>query len=180
MTALCVAGRRAKSALHWLAAAALAAVFAAQIIPQAAAQQPPGDGAIIAPLDQATLFKLPERASTIVIGNPLIADVSLQSGGIAVITPKGYGVTNVVALDHDGVVLLQKAIVVTSPAGRVVYVYRGPRRMTYACDPDCSRRVNLGDDPGGDDPDEFDKILGQTVSRTTQAMTAGANASGSK
>jgi Pilus formation protein N terminal region len=180
MTALCVAGRTAKSALHWFAAAALAAVFTVQIVPQAAAQQPLGDGAIIAPLDQATLFKLPERAGTVVIGNPLIADVSLQAGGVAVITPKGYGATNVVALDRDGAVLLQKAIVVTSPAGRVVYVYRGPRRMTYACDPDCSRRVNLGDDPGGDDPDEFDKILGQTVSRTTQAMTAGSNGAAPK
>ncbi len=168
MTALCVAGRTAKGALHWIAAAVLATAFAAQAMPKAAAQQPLGGGAIIAPLDQATLFKLPERAVTVVIGNPLIADVAIQSGGVAVVTAKGYGATNVVVLDRDGVVLTEKALVVTSPAGHVVYVYRGPSRTTYSCDPDCSTRVNLGDDP-----DVFDKILGQTVNRSTQAMTAG-------
>jgi Flp pilus assembly secretin CpaC len=174
MTALCVAGRTAKSALHWLAAAALAAI-AAQAVPQAAAQQPAVDSVIMAPLDEATLFKLPERARTVVIGNPLIADVAMQSGGIAVVTPKGYGVTNVAILDRSGAVLMEKALVVTSPPGHVVYVYRGALRTTYSCNPDCSARVNLGDDP-----DVFDKVLGETVSRTTQAMTAGANGGGQK
>ena len=168
MTALCVAARAGKSALHWFAAAALAAAISAQAVPQAAAQQPAPDTVIMAPLDEATLFKLPERAGTIVIGNPLIADVSLHAGGIAVVTPKGYGVTNVVVLDHGGAVLMEKAVVVTSPPGHVVYVYRGPARTTYSCNPDCSARINLGDEP-----DEFGKVLGETVSRTTQATSAG-------
>jgi Flp pilus assembly secretin CpaC len=109
-----------------------------------------------------------------VIGNPLIADVTIQSGGIGVITGKGYGGTNVVVLDNGGAVLMEKGIVVTSPPDHVVYVYRGPARTTYSCNPDCSTRVNIGDDP-----DTFDKILGQTVSRTTQAISAGSNAAGS-
>ena len=64
----------------------------------------------------------------------------------------------------------EKAIVVTSPPDHVVYVYRGPARTTYSCNPDCSARVNLGDDP-----DVFEKILAETVTRTTQAMAAGQN-----
>jgi Flp pilus assembly secretin CpaC len=173
MAALFVAGRGTRSTLqsmlHWLAAAALLAGFATQTVRPAAAQ-PPND-AIVAPLDISTLFKLPERASTIVIGNPLIADVSIQAGGaIGVVTPKGYGVTNMVVLDHNGAVLMEKPLVVTSQPGKVVFVYRGASRATYACDPDCSARVNLGDDP-----DVFDKVLAETVNRTTQALTAGAN-----
>ena len=35
-------------------------------------------------IDQAQLMKLPERVGTLVIGNPLIADVSLQAGGVMV------------------------------------------------------------------------------------------------
>ena len=35
-------------------------------------------------LDQATLLKLPERTATIVVGNPLIADVAVQPGGLVV------------------------------------------------------------------------------------------------
>jgi Flp pilus assembly secretin CpaC len=174
MTASCVAGRMAKSVLHWLAAAALAATIAAQAVSEAAAQSPVND-TIVTRLDEATLFKLPERAATVVIGNPLIADVNIQAGGVAVITAKGYGATNVVVLDHGGAVLMEKGIVVSSPPGKIVFVYRGPSRTTYACDPDCSARVNLGDDP-----DVFDKVLGETVSRTTQAMTAGAAATAPK
>jgi Flp pilus assembly secretin CpaC len=175
MTALCVPGRMAKSARHWLAAAGLFAVFAAYPAGQTLAQSPRSltNAPITVRLDQAALFQLPVSAATVVIGNPLIADVTIQSG-VAVVTGKGYGGTNVIVLDHGGVVLLEKQIVVTSPSDHVVYIYRGPSRTTYSCNPDCSARVNLGDDP-----DVFDKVLGETVSRTTQAMTAGANTASS-
>jgi len=176
MTALCVPGRMAKSARHWLAAAGLFAVIAMCPAGQSLAQSPRSlaNAPITVRLDQATLFQLPVSAATVVIGNPLIADVTIQSGGVAVVTGKGYGGTNVIVLDHGGVVLLEKQIVVTSPSDHVVYIYRGPSRTTYSCNPDCSARVNLGDDP-----DAFDKVLGETVSRTTQAMTAGANTASS-
>src|SRR5581483_12207162 len=52
------------------------------------------DDAISVNVDQAKLFKLPNRVATIVVGNPLIADVTLQNGGIIVVTGKGYGATN--------------------------------------------------------------------------------------
>src|SRR5579871_6391823 len=68
--------------------------------------------ALTVTLDQATLFKLPEKVSTIVIGNPLIADVALQSGGLMVVTGKGYGSTNLIVLDRTGAVLMERAIVV--------------------------------------------------------------------
>jgi Flp pilus assembly secretin CpaC len=169
MTALCVGGRVAKSARHGLAAAVLVAGFAVLAVAPAVAQ-PPANEPIVVPLDEATLFKLPDRAATVVIGNPLIADVAIQSNGIAIVTAKGYGGTNVVVMDRSGVVLSEKAVIVTSPPDHVVYVYRGPSRTTYSCDPDCSARVNLGDDP-----EVFEKTLAETVSRTTQAMAAGQN-----
>ena len=50
--------------------------------------------------DQAEVMQLPDRVATIVIGNPLIADATLQSGGILVVTGKGYGATNLLALDR--------------------------------------------------------------------------------
>jgi hypothetical protein len=164
MTALCVPGRVAKSALHWLAAVLLFAAVASQAV---------ADEPIVVRLDQATLFRLPDRAATVVIGNPLIADITIQSGGIAIVTGKGYGGTNVVVMDRAGVVLSEKAIVVTSPSDHVVYVYRGPSRTTYSCNPDCSARVNLGDDP-----EVFEKILTETVTRSNQAMSTGGNTLG--
>ena len=53
-------------------------------------------------LDQAVVTRLPDRIATIVVGNPLIADVSIQSGGLLIVTGKGYGVTNMLAFDRNG------------------------------------------------------------------------------
>ncbi len=68
-------------------------------------------------VDQARLMRVPDRTATIIVGNPLIADVSLQSGGMLVVTGKGYGSTNFLALDRSGNVLSdQQLIVQSSPA----------------------------------------------------------------
>ena len=69
-------------------------------------------------MDQARLVQLPERAANVVIGNPLIADVSIQPGGLTVITGKSYGATNFIATDKSGAVLLEKSIEVTGPRDR--------------------------------------------------------------
>lgn len=130
-------------------------------------------------VDRATITKLPAQVATIVIGNPLIADVSLQRGGLAVITGKGYGATNVLVLDKDGSVLAEHDLQVEGPADPTVVVYRGVTRQTYSCAPDCERRVTLGD-TGTDnfadtvDKDYFAKTLEQTTTRNTQAVGAAA------
>ena len=95
-------------------------------------------------LDQATIMKLPEKVSTIVVGNPLIADVAVQSGGLVVVTGKGYGSTNLIALDRAGTVLMERSIIVKGAAGPNVQVYRGMERETYSCAPNCERRITLG------------------------------------
>jgi Flp pilus assembly secretin CpaC len=66
------------------------------VLPAAAAEP------INVALDQATVLQLPDRAKTVVVGNPLIADLSVQPGGLAVVTAKGYGATNFIALDRNG------------------------------------------------------------------------------
>ena len=95
-------------------------------------------------LDQARLVKLPDRVATVIIGNPAIADAVVQSGGWMVVTGKGYGSTNIVALDRSGAILMEKTVEVAGPQD-VVVVYRGVERDTYSCTPDCSRRLTLGD-----------------------------------
>src|SRR5687768_16992576 len=56
-------------------------------------------------VDQAKLVRLPGHIATIVVGNPLIADVTLQPGGLVVVTGKGYGATHVIAMDRAGSIL---------------------------------------------------------------------------
>ena len=96
-------------------------------------------------VDQAKLVKLPAKVSTIVVGNPLIADVTLQNGGIVVVTGKGYGATNFIAMDRAGEILMDRIIQVEGPTDQVVTVYRGVERESYSCMPICQRRVTLGD-----------------------------------
>ncbi|WP_245286933.1 pilus assembly protein N-terminal domain-containing protein [Bradyrhizobium sp. Tv2a-2] len=119
--------------------------FGLLLLPLAAAAEP-SDDAISVSVDQAKLFKLPNRVATIVVGNPMIADVTLQNGGIIVVTGKGYGATNFIAMDRGGEVLVDRTIQVEGPSDRLVTVYRGIERETYSCMPLCQRRATLGDD----------------------------------
>src|SRR6185437_4501223 len=118
--------------------------MAAALLPTNASAEPSPD-AIAVNVDQAKLVKLPARVSTIVVGNPLIADVSLQNGGIVVVTGKGYGATNFIAMDRSGEVLVDRVIQVEGPSDRLITVYRGAERESYSCMPVCQRRVTLGD-----------------------------------
>jgi Pilus formation protein N terminal region len=116
-------------------------------------------------LDQAKLIKLPGRVATVIIGNPSIADATVQSGGTMIITGKGYGMTNIVALDHDGAVLLSRSVAVTGPRADVVVVYRGVERETYSCTPYCERRLTLGDSGP-----YFDQTAAQIAARNAVAQ----------
>ena len=129
--------------------------------------QPAAAAEIIVYVDQAKLEKLPEKVATLVVGNPLIADVSLQPGGLMVITGKGYGSTNLVALDRAGVTLMEKSIEVRGPKTGVVVVYRGVERESYSCTPMCERRITLGDSGAF-----FDATLTQSGTRNAQAAGA--------
>jgi Flp pilus assembly secretin CpaC len=159
MSPVCVRSRPGAGRVIWLAAALCLVCFS---LPARA-----GD-VIDVKLDSARLVKLPERAATVVIGNPLIADLSIEPGGLAVITAKGYGATNVIVLDKDGAVLTEHTVLVEGPSDPIVVVYRGVARETYSCMPDCQPRVTLGD---GDE--YFNKTLAEGTSRSSQAMAAG-------
>jgi hypothetical protein len=118
-------------------------------------------------VDQAQIMRLPEKVSTIVIGNPLIADAALQSGGVLVVTGKGYGSTNLLALDRSGRVVMDKTVqVIGAESHDLVVVYKGIERETYACAPECKPRITLGDSPN-----YFNATMGQSGARTGQAQT---------
>lgn len=141
-----------------LAAAALTAIAA----PYARAET------VTVSVDEARIMKMPDRVATIVIGNPLVADASLQAGGVLVVTGKGFGSTNLLALDRTGQVVMDKTVQVLGPSSNtLVVVYRGVERESYSCAPECERRLTLGDSST-----YFNDILSQSGSRTGQAQKA--------
>jgi hypothetical protein len=95
-------------------------------------------------LDQARIVRMPEKVATIVIGNPQVADASIQAGGLLVVTGKGYGNTNIIALDNRGTVLAEHTVKVGASKEGLT-VWRGVNRETWSCAPRCERSVMLGD-----------------------------------
>lgn len=115
-------------------------------------------------LDQARILRLPEKVTTIVIGNPTVADGTLQPGGLMIITGKGYGTTNVIALDTRGEVLADHTIRVAAPRDGTLTIFRGVERETWSCAPRCERSVVLGDAPA-----YFDALVNQAGVRNNHA-----------
>lgn len=130
------------------------------------------DDALTIFLDQAKVIRIPDHATTIVVGNPLIADISVQSGGMIVLTGKGYGVTNLIALDNRGNTLVEQFINVRGTTENIVAVYRGIERESYSCTPKCERRNVLGDTQTF-----FENTLQQAGRRDSQAQGAATPAS---
>jgi Pilus formation protein N terminal region len=120
-------------------------------------------------LDRASLLKLPEKVATIVIGNPSVADGSLQTGGLLVVTGKGYGTTNLIALDVRGNALAEYTLNVSAPKEGRLTIYRGVERETWSCVPNCERSIMLGDSQA-----YFDTAVGQIGTRNGASTGAGA------
>lgn len=121
-------------------------------------------------VDEARIMKLPDSVATIVIGNPLIADATLQAGGVLVLTGKGFGSTNMLALNRAGKTVMNTTIQVTGPSkSDLVVVYKGVERESYSCAPECEKRLTLGDSTA-----YFTSILSQSGARMGGAASAGA------
>jgi hypothetical protein len=103
-------------------------------------------------VDQAKLVKLPDRVATIVV-----------------VTGKGYGATNFIAMDRSGQILMDQQIQVSGPTDQLVTVYRGVDRETYSCMPVCQKRVTLGDADG-----YFKQVMDQAGSLSGQVSGSAA------
>ena len=97
--------------------------------------------------DQARILPLPGNPATMFIGNPMIADVSVQNGVMA-IQGRQFGTTNLIILDHDGREVANYEINVQNGGGQMMQVYRAGARMSYNCQPVCESIAVPGDDPG--------------------------------
>lgn len=123
-------------------------------------------------IDQASLVKLDRPASEIVVGNPSIADVAVQSSKVLVVTGKSFGETNLIVLDSDGKTIVNKRLTVSEPRIGLVTVYRGVARQTVHCNPNCAPPLVIGDAP-----DYFETIAKEIKSKQSIGQTS---AEGSK
>jgi hypothetical protein len=101
---------------------------------------------LIVRYDQSQLLRLPRAASEVIVGNPSIADVTLQDGNLLVVTGKTFGITNVIALDAQHNVIQDQRVMVERDDRKIVNLHKGSTRFTYACTPNCEPTLTIGDD----------------------------------
>ncbi len=126
-----------------------------------------GASDVIALIDQASVVRLDRPAAEIVVGNPSIADVSVQSGKVLIITGKSFGETNFIAIDADGKMITNRRLIVQEPRTGFVTVYRGFARQTLHCAPYCAPELMIGDAP-----DVFSTVSGQITTKQSIGQSA--------
>ena len=98
-------------------------------------------------LNQITLVKLEDQISDALIGNPAIADITIQNNSTFIVTGKSYGRTNIILLNKEGDTIFNKWVHVDDDTRNVVRIQRGNARLSYTCTPNCQPTPTIGDDP---------------------------------
>ncbi len=119
--------------------ARLAAVLASATVLFAPAIGTAQSASMNVEIDQAQRVQLRGPAGSVIVGNPAIADVTVVDSNTLYITGKGYGVTEVVAVDQIGRTVFQSQVIVTDGAGSGrVRVWRAGQATEMACAASCS------------------------------------------
>lgn len=118
-------------------------------------------------VDRAKVFRIEEAASTVIVGNPFIADVAMHDRFTVVVTGKSYGSTNLVILDQKGAPIIDEVIMVRGNDENVVSVTRNSIRQTFSCAPVCEPTLRLGDNK-----DAFNNYAEQATTRNQLAEQA--------
>lgn len=118
-------------------------------------------------VDQAKVMRISRPADIVIIGNPAIADATIQDSQTLIITGHSFGMTNLIVLDAQGQSIADEQITVQPQNDQVVTVYRRASRQTFSCAPDCSPTLALGDNQAA-----FDSVNSQI--QTSSALSSGA------
>jgi hypothetical protein len=120
-------------------------------------------------LDEVHTLTFRAPVATVYVGNPAIADVTMIDARHAFVQGKGYGRTNVIALNRDNVQVFNTHITVTgNEGGGTVTLNRGAQRVTLNCG---GGRCEPTPMPG-DGKDSYDAANSQTTAHQGAARGA--------
>lgn len=97
-------------------------------------------------MNMARVLRLSAPAATVIIGNPGVADVTIQDPQTLILTGKSYGQTNLIALDSAGNPIADSIVQVQRNGRDIVTIYMGSARTSMACAPECQPTIQVGDD----------------------------------
>ena len=121
-------------------------------------------------MDQVRPLKLETPAQSIVVGNPSIADVTIQDNTNLLLFGKAPGLTNIYIFDETGAPVKNLMIRVRTPSSDMLTVHRGAARTTYNCTTNCEATVTVGDDQAA-----FSGVAGQVTQKYSQASALSSN-----
>jgi Flp pilus assembly secretin CpaC len=94
-------------------------------------------GPIVVVFDKAEVLRLAKPARRVIVGNPAIADISMETPTMLYVFGKALGETSLVVLGDDDHALLSRPVVVTTASSRAVTVHvpggDGPTSRVYSC-----------------------------------------------
>ena len=108
----------------------LAFVFAAA---PAAFGAPVFAAGVAVPLDQVRMVSFDRPVSTVYVGNPTVADVTVIDSKRVFVLGKAFGATNIIALDAAGKQVADETLTVYGNSANTVTLNRGTEQITYAC-----------------------------------------------
>lgn len=153
--------RTKKTAMRRVIAAALGAGCAALVAGTAQAET------FKVELNQSKALHLAKPISTIMVGNPAIADVNVEGSKLVYVMGRSFGTTNLVATDSDGNAILDIDVSVIAQGASTVTLTRGTGQLSYNCTPRCERVPAVGDNP-----DNFDAVMKQVADAMSTSLGA--------
>ena len=118
---------------------------AAVAIPSGAAMSEETPTEITVTNDQSRIVQLPAFPGTVIVGNPIVADATVE-GKMLVLHARGFGLTNVIVLDQEGRQISELKVRVGMDDTQTVSLFRAGVRETYNCRPTCEPEVQIGDE----------------------------------
>jgi Flp pilus assembly secretin CpaC len=113
--------------------------------PRVRAAAPAPQQGLTVPLDMAAPVRLPADAAGVVVGNPSIAGVSVQSNRLLFVTGRSYGTTSLTVVDANGATIYHGRITVVPDEAGSVMVTRGTETQRLTCNPVCRPQPDIGD-----------------------------------
>ena len=94
--------------------------------------------------DESQMLTIPSSPGAVIVGNPSIADVSID-GTRVFVHGRGFGQTTLLILDSEGKQLASFDIAVSHTQATNVAVFSGGTRYSYSCAPYCESELQIGD-----------------------------------
>lgn len=143
------------------------ALVSASYLPAAAAD-------VSLALDEVRTLTFNTPVATVYVGNPAIADITMIDARHAFVQGKGFGRTNIVALNPDGKQVFGSRVNVTGgDSAGTVTLNRGAQRVTYNCS---GARCEPAPVPG--DGKDADVTQGQITNHQNAARQAASGRGG--